>query len=300
MHLGVHLPQSGPTATRSGVLAVARTAEAAGLDSVWVADHVVLPIESASVYPYSRGGVPFDPGAGLLEALTMLAVVAGATETIGLGTSVLVLPQREPLLAAKSIASLDVLSDGRTRFVLGAGWWAEEFAALGVAFEGRGGRFDEQLAILRSAWNDGTLAHRGAHFDFDEVACLPRPVQPGGPPILIGGTSARALRRAGELGDGWHCVGASADRLRAGRAAAAAAAVAAGRDPDRLTLSTTCSIALDADAAVERLGHLADAGCDQVVLNFAGVTDAAGICRALEWFATSVTPRLGTAPVPSR
>ena len=150
MRIGVHVPQWGQSATRSGVLDVALAAEASGLDSIWVADHLVFPVESKSRYPYRPDGVPFDLADGFLEALTELAVVAGATSRIGLGTSVLVMPMRDPLTTAKVATTIDVLSVGRLQLALGAGWWREEFDALGQACEGRGGRMWLAREVLPS------------------------------------------------------------------------------------------------------------------------------------------------------
>ena len=123
MKIGLHVPQWGPDATRSGVLSVARAVEDAGLDSVWVADHVVYPLRSQSRYPYREEGTPFAPEEGFLDAITTLGALAGATKRVLLGTSVLVLPMREPLQVAKALATLDVLSDGRVIAGVGAGWW---------------------------------------------------------------------------------------------------------------------------------------------------------------------------------
>src|SRR5262249_21335608 len=157
--IGVHLQTWGAFARRPAILSVARTVEDAGLDSVWVADRVVFPLRSRTQYPY--GELLYAAEDGFLEALSTLAVVAGATSRISLGTSALVLPTRHPLLLAKSIATLDVLSEGRIVLAVGIGWWREEYEALGVPFERRGHRFEEQIRILRRLWTDGRAAHNG-------------------------------------------------------------------------------------------------------------------------------------------
>jgi probable F420-dependent oxidoreductase len=270
--VGIHLPQWGPAATRDGVLASARAAEACGLDSIWVADHVVVPLRYESVYPYGRGGAPFAPDDGFLEALVELAAVAGATERIALGTSVLVAPMREPLLLAKQVATLDVLAGGRALFGVGVGWWAEEFAALGAPFAGRGRRLDEQLRVLRRLWRDGVAAWDGELFSFDEIACEPRPVQAGGPPIWIGGTGPRAWRRAATLADGWHGIGFDLDDIAAGSEAVAAFARDAGRDPAEISISRSIGLPAERDAAFERLLALKDAGVAHAVLNLRAYT----------------------------
>ena len=296
MKIGVHLPQWGISAGRSGVLDAARAAEDAGFDSVWVADHVVHPLKSATAYPYRSGGLPFGPTDGFLEAITTLAVVAGSTSRIQLGTSVFVLPMREPLLAAKSLATLDVLSEGRTVVAVGTGWWEEEFAALQVPFAARGRRLDEQIRILRHAWNDPAFAFHGEFYDFAELACLPHPFQLGGVPVLIGGMGTAALRRAGTLGDGWHAVGANIDQLVAGRPVVDRAARAAGRDPGRITLSTSCGLGRTTEQSIERMSALARVGVDHVTLNVGSASDdVRTLCKEIENFASNVMPELELA-----
>lgn len=291
MRVGVHLPQWGPGARRAGVVAVARAAEEAGLDSLWVADHVVIPVEGSADYPY-QDKTPFGPGDGFLEAFTLLAVVAGATERIRLGTSVLVLPMRETLLTAKIAATFDALAPERLVLAIGAGWWAEEFAALGAPFAGRGRTLDEQLTALRALWREGTVAFDGERVRFPAVACEPRP-QGGGPPLLVGGMGPAAWKRAGRLGDGWHALGVHAETLAEGRAQIAEHARAAGRGTARLTLSTSTVLPDDDATALRRLRRLHDLGVDEVVLQIASEPDAVrrGIARLAERLLPAVRER---------
>jgi probable F420-dependent oxidoreductase len=291
MKVGLHLPQWGAGASRAGVLEVARAAEDAGLDSLWVADHVVHPLGAGSRYPY--GDPPFAPEDGFLEALTTLAVVAGATERVALGTSVLVPTMRQPLLVAKTIATLDVLSKGRTLVGVGAGWWREEFAALGAPFERRGARMDEQLELLRALWRDGAVAHRGRFYEIDELVCEPRPVRPGGPPILVGGMGPRARRRAATLGDGWHALGSHADTLAEGFADVRRIAREAGRDERALMLSTSIALPPEPERALRRLRRLERIGVRHVVVTVPG--GAAGCLAAIELLAGSVLPEVHAA-----
>lgn len=291
MRIGVHVPQWGPGATRDGVLSVAVAAEEAGFDSVWVADHIAYPTRSESRYPYREDGLPFGPEEGFLEALTTLAVIAGATGRVRLGTSVLVLPMREPLLVAKTVATLDVLSGGRVVLAVGAGWWAEEFAAVGAPFAGRGRRMDEQLRILRSLWTDGVAAHGGQDYAFAEVACLPLPLQRGGPPVLVGGMGETSWRRAGALGDGWHAIGYDRATLVRGRDEVLRLAAAAGRDPATMRLSTSTGAGRTPERAIERLSALAAIGFTDAVLNVPG--DSAGeAIEAIASLGRSVLPHL--------
>jgi probable F420-dependent oxidoreductase len=288
--IGAHLPQWGPGADAIGVRDVAQAVEASGLDSVWVADHVAIPLQSASRYPYRNDGAPFDPNDGFLDALTTLAVVAGMTRRVQLGTSVMVLPMREPLSTAKAVATLDVLSGGRTLIAIGSGWCKEEFEALGQHFETRGGRMDEQIDILRDAWTAGTVSREGTYFHFPAVACNPLPVQPGGPALLIGGMGPAALRRAATRGNGWHAVGADIEALAAGRRQLAAYARSVGRDPATITTSTSAGLSRDLDRAISRVQALASAGVDHLVLNFPGGPDA--VIERVGWVADSVLPEI--------
>ena len=285
----MHLPQWGPLATRDGVLAVARTIEECGLDSAWVADHVVYPLQGGERYPYSRKGPPFGPRDGFLEAFTTLALVAGATSRIALGTSAVVLPMREPLLTAKTVATLDVLSGGRTILAIGAGWWAEEFRALGAPFEHRGRRVDEGIRVLRALWSQGSLEHRGEFFRFAEIACEPRPVQPGGPPIWIAGTGPAAWRRTATLGDGWHPFQPRPEQLAEGRAQIDRIAREERRDPSEIGVSAAIGLPSDPGRAVERLLELARRGVAHVVLAIPGAS-VEERCAAIERFVSELRP----------
>ena len=292
MKFGFHVPQWGDTATRRGVLDVARCVEDAGLDSVWASDHIVYPLGSETPYPYGEG-TPFRPEEGYLEGLAMLAVIAGATERVELGTSVLVIPQREPLLLAKTAVTIDVLSSGRLTLVVGAGWWREEFAALGAPFLTRGLRTDETIQALRLLWCEGTASFDGRTIRFEEVACLPRPVRAGGVPIFVGGLTEPALRRAVRLGDGWHGLGSRVERLGEARRRLEELCLTEGRDPRTLRFSTSAGLPRDPAVAVERLGPVAGLGVDQLVLSTPAESPTE-LCARIEAFAAHVLPALRT------
>src|SRR6516225_9158878 len=210
MRYGFYLPTRGPTATRDGVLALAREGERLGLHSAMIADHIVFPVESQSTYPYTLDGK--HPSAGdALETFSILGVVAGATERLRLVTSVLVLPYRNPVLTAKMVASLDVLSGGRLTLGVGAGWLKEEFEALNSpAFEARGAVTDEWITIFKQLWSQSPASFDGRFYRYSDIRCEPFPVQKPHPPIWVGGHSRAALRRTARHGDGWHPVGAIA------------------------------------------------------------------------------------------
>lgn len=193
--------------------AFAVRAEALGFESLWTTEHVVVPKGYDSTYPYSRrgkmaGGQEDFPSP---DPLVWLAFAGAATQRIGLATGILVLPQRNPLVLAKEVATLDRLSGGRVTLGVGVGWLEEEFVALGVPFERRGERTDEYVTVLRTLWQEELASFHGEFIDFDEVYMRPLPEREI--PIVIGGHSPRAARRAGELGDGFFPAGIPVDGL---------------------------------------------------------------------------------------
>lgn len=203
MQFGVALPHFSRLASREAVLSTAREAEALGYDSVWVTDHVLM----ASDQP--------EPYGAILEAATTLAYVAAITERVRLGTSVLIATQRDPVLVAKEAATLDVLSNGRLILGVGVGWNEREFGFLGADFHNRGRRLNEYIQAWRTLWSDPHPRFNGQFVRFADVSFQPRPVQPGGPPIWLGGGSPAALRRAATLCDGWHAVGTPVEQFAA-------------------------------------------------------------------------------------
>jgi probable F420-dependent oxidoreductase len=206
----------GPVATRDNVLTFARRMEALGFDSLWASDHVVIPHRIESRYPYSdTGKFPLPPDANFLEPLTTLGLVAGVTERVKLGTTILVLPHRHPVLAAKCLATLDHLSEGRVILGAGVGWMREEIELLGVPYEKRGAWSDEAIRIMRACWRDARTRHRGQFFAFEDVGVFPKPAG-GDIPIWIGGHTPRALKRVVALGDGWHAAFPSVEALEHG------------------------------------------------------------------------------------
>ena len=218
MEFGCHLPIFGPAATRSGLLAFAREMERLGYDSLWASDHIVIPHTIRSRYPYSdTGEFPLAADATFLEPLTALAMVAGVTERAKLGTTVLVLPHRHPVLAAKTLATLDHLSGGRVILGAGVGWMREEIELLGAPYDARGAWSDEAIRIMRACWREERTRFKGRFFTFDDIGCFPKPAR-GDIPIWMGGHSKPALRRIVALADGWHAAFPTAAGLESGLA----------------------------------------------------------------------------------
>jgi probable F420-dependent oxidoreductase len=250
MSVGCVFPNRGAMATPSNLARFAERAEALGFDTVWFSDHIIVPTEVKSFYPYDPSGhMPFNPSEPYWEPLTAMSYVAGRTTRLRLGTSVLILPYRNPVVTAKVLATLDVLSNGRVTLGAGVGWMEEEFKALGLdTYPQRGTYSDECIRIFRELWTKDNPAFQGKFHHIANVRCEPRPVQAGGIPIWIGGHTPQAIRRAARLGDGWQPLvqrppadlppaemREKIDQLRA-------QAQAAGRDPQHITLAMGASV----------------------------------------------------------
>jgi probable F420-dependent oxidoreductase len=237
--LGVVAPyRLGPVETGAYACAFARLVEELGFESVWAVEHVVVCEGEASRYPYHPSGrSPFDARTPQPDPLVWLSHVAAATRRVRLGTGVLILPQRNPVVLAKALASLDRLSGGRVIAGVGLGWARDEAEAVGIPFEGRARRAEEAIGAMRALWRDGAASFRGEHVRFERAVCEPRPLQPGGVPIVIGGASAAAARRAGRLGDGFYPIGIDDARFAELRAIAAGSARESGRDPAGIELT---------------------------------------------------------------
>ena len=244
MEFGCHLPIFGPAATRAGLLTFAREMERLGFDSLWASDHVVIPHTISSRYPYSETGeFPLSADTTFLEPLTALAMVAGVTERARLGTTVLVLPHRHPVLAAKTLATLDHLSGGRVILGAGVGWMREEIELLGAPFDTRGAWSDEAIRIMRACWREERTRFKGRFFTFDDIGCFPKPVH-GDIPIWMGGHSKPALRRIAALADGWHAAFPTAAGLEAGLAELRAECVTQKRRFEDLAITLRAGLSI--------------------------------------------------------
>jgi probable F420-dependent oxidoreductase len=204
MKIGLFGINVGPGATPRQARATAVLAEELGLESLWALDHVVMPSGYETEYPYHESGKMMGGAEeiDIADPLTWLAFAAAVTDRIKLGTGVIVLPQRNPVVLAKQAASLDVLSGGRLLLGVGVGWLAEEFAAVGVPFADRGRRHDDYVEAMRALWRDTKASMHNTYTEFDGAISLPHPAR-GAVPIVIGGRSNRSARRAAEIGDGY-------------------------------------------------------------------------------------------------
>jgi len=230
MKLSVEFPSVSYRWGPEGVTRLAKAVEDIGYDQLDMFDHVVMGYPTAT-----RGRPMYPPQMPIMEAVVMLSFVAAVTSRIGLGTEVLVLPQRNPTLTAKQFATLDTLSGGRVRLGVGVGWQEAEYDALGENFRDRGKRMDEAITILRRFWRDESVTVDSGHYRFEAIAMEPKPPQGASLPIWIGGFAEAALKRTGELGDGWLATAEISDgRITRGKQKIIEYAEAAGRDPSTL------------------------------------------------------------------
>ena len=238
MKVGLWLVNTGPWAHPAGARELAVQAERLGFESLWTGDHILFPKRYRSRYPYNESGVaPLPGGTPIAESLTHLAWLAGVTTTIGLGTGVMVLPLRNPVLIAKQLATLDVLCEGRLSLGVGIGWLEEEFEAVGVPFGERGARLEEAIEVARLLWSGELTSFHGKWVTLDQVSIAPRPVRDEGIPVLVGGTSVAAARRAGRIGDGWISMALGPEEIGTLLAIVREAALEAGRDPGAIEVT---------------------------------------------------------------
>ncbi len=238
-------------------LELCRRAEAAGFESVWGGEHVVLPDSIASRYPYTEDGkIPAEPETPIPDPLIWLAFAAAAAPTLRLGTCILIVPQRNPLVLAKELATLDKLSGGRIELGLGVGWLREEFDALGVSWARRGARNDEYIAAMRALWQGPHAEFHGEFVDFEPATCSPRPVQDS-IPILVGGDTDAAIQRAVRIADGYFPGEGDADRLQGLIGRLRKAAESADRDPDSIEVNAMFGVQMaDPVAGIEQMKSL--------------------------------------------
>jgi len=237
MKFGIMFANTGHGSSPEGATAVATAAEAGGFEAIWTVEHVVVPSGYESKYPYdpsgkmAGGAEEFD----LPDPLIWLTWVAAKTTRIKLATGILIVPQRNPVITAKELATLDHLSGGRMVLGVGAGWLAEEFTALNVPFGDRGKRLDEYIAVMRALWSGEKTTFSGHYFDFENCISLPRPKN-GTIPVIVGGHSTAAAKRTGRLGDGFFPGSASASEIGELITLVRQTAEDHGRDPDSIEM----------------------------------------------------------------
>jgi probable F420-dependent oxidoreductase len=278
MKIGIVSINVGGPETAAQMIDIVQHAESAGLESVWTFEHVIVPTEYASVYPYGKSGkMPMTPETWLVDPLISLAHVAAATKTIRLGTGVNIFPQTNPLLFAKQAASVDVLSGGRLELGLGIGWLAEEYEAMGTPFARRGARFDDYLAAVKKVWSGEIVDHRSEFLSWHHFKSFPTPVQKPHPPIHIGGTTTKTLERVVDSAQGWYAPSDSAETLRTKIAELKRLAAEAGRSFDTIEVSASWRVHHRPDA----LAEFEDLGIRRVVA-FLGSTGEADPRRAID------------------
>lgn len=271
MKFGIRIPppQMGPIGDPDWIIRYAKLVESLGFESIWVIDHALMCIEYDSTYPYkTTGRTPIPAEANMPDPLVLMTWIAAATERLRLGTSMLILPQRHPILLAKEIATLDRYSKGRVTLGVGVGWVKEEVEILKQDFKDRGRRANEWIGVLRALWSDGLSQFEGEYFQFKDIASYPKPVQAGGVPLMIGGHSAAAAARAGRLGDEfyphWSTRGPNVESLRELRSVIQLAAEEAGRDPASVGLTLTSTS--DEKTAYATAELCAGLGAERVVV----------------------------------
>ena len=272
-------------------LEICRRAEAAGFESVWGGEHVILPSTIESAYPYTADGkIPAQPDTPIPDPLIWLAFVAAMAPTLRLGTCILIVPQRNPLVLAKELATLDRLSGGRVELGIGVGWLKEEFDALGVPWERRGARNDEYIAAMRALWAGPHAEYHGEFVDFAPVTCSPRPVQ-ARIPVLVGGDTPAAIRRAVRIADGYFPGEGNADRLAQLIAALRQGCEQHDRDPGSIEINAMFGAQMaDPVAGAEQLTAL---GVGRVMIPAFFFAGPGGLDRLSEFGERVVLPLRG-------
>ncbi len=245
------------------IVGLAQYAESLAFESVWTFEHVMVPVEYESKYPYSKdgkmGGGSDNP---FLDPLIALTAVAAHTKNIRLGTGVNILSQANPLLLAKQAASLDVLSNGRLMLGAGIGWLKEEFEAMGVPFERRGARYDDYVVAMRKVWSGEVVEHQSDFLNWSGFQSYPLPKQEGGVPIIVGGSKGKAFERIAKYGDGWFAPTNDAATLAPMLEPLRAACDAAGRDYDSVEITSMW----DNQGGMEAVQAFADIGVSRIIV----------------------------------
>jgi probable F420-dependent oxidoreductase len=262
--------------------AVAQQAEALGFDSLWLGEHPIIPVHSTTSAPGSSGDSIPAFYSRLVDPFVALARASAVTTRLKLGTGIILVPERNPLLLAKEVATLDYFSKGRFLFGIGAGWNREETEIMGGNFAHRWTQTQEAIAAMKALWANEAAEYHGTYYDFPLVRSFPRPVQQPHPPIFLGGTARQVFKRTVAYGNGWMPTRSTPELIRQGRAVLNELALQAGRDPKSITVLAYLA---PTDRAV--LQELMEAGADGAVMRLDGESEA-GALAALEQIAQKV------------
>src|SRR5882724_3936411 len=258
MNVGVSVPLP---AYHVDVAFMARTAEGLGFESLWCAEHPIMPVRSTSRFPGSADGVIPESYSWFVDPFVALARASGVTTTLKLGTGITLVPERHPLLLAKEIATLDYFSGGRFLFGVGAGWHKEETEIMGGNFAHRWTQTREAIEAMKALWANEAAEYHGRYYDFPLVRSFPQPVQQPHPPIFLGGSAQQVFKRTVEYGNGWMPTRSTPELIKQGRAVLNELAVEAGRDPKSIAI-----LAYIVPADRTEIQALAEAGADSAVL----------------------------------
>ena len=249
------------------VAEIAARAEALGFESIWLPEHPVMPVRTASRYPGSPDGAIPQYMSDMADPYIGLARASAVTSRIRLGTGITLLPERNPLVLAGAIATLDRFSGGRFLLGIGTGWLREETEIMGGDFAHRWTQAREAVAVMRALWTEDAAEYHGQYYDFPPVQCNPKPAQPGGPPVILGGNARNVFRRVARWGNGWMPTGATPEQIAAGRAAIDELAEASGRDPASIGITV-----FGQPADRELIARFADAGAGRVIIRLPDTT----------------------------
>lgn len=279
MKVGVNMTISSQSIS---VADLAKQAEALGFESLWLPEHPVIPVHTTSRYGGSADGAIPASMSDMADPFIGLAQAAAVTTTLKLGTGICLVPERNPLMLAKVIATLDRFSKGRFIFGIGAGWLKEETEIMGGNFEHRWGQTREAILAMKALWTQDEAEYHGTFYDFPPVRSFPKPVQQPHPPVLLGGSARNVFQRVVAWGDGWMPVRATPDDIEKGRASLDELATAAGRDPKSLDV-TVFGEGSDRQA----IQRFEGAGADRVIVRLPSTADESALTE-LERMAAAV------------
>ncbi|MCC7364938.1 MAG: LLM class F420-dependent oxidoreductase [Dehalococcoidia bacterium] len=304
MQIGVHLPHLGRQADRDHLIRFAREADQLGIESAWTSDHIAWPTEVHSKYPYTKdGSFPAPFNVPWLDPIGTLLFVAGCTERIRLGTTVMIMGYRPPVQTAKLWSTLDVVSGGRAILGVGVGWMREEFEILGMPYDNRGARADEQLEIFEKLFTEPLPSYNGKYYSFPEIGFQPKPVN-GHIPVWVGGTTEAAFRRTVRFGDGLHGAFTPVKELGEHWQRVQQLCAEEGRDGSKLELSIRLyldwdgtaeeakSLSSNVDQMVNRAGEYAEVGVSHIILDIMGRGGVDARLESLRRFVSDVRPKL--------